>query len=219
MARRDAEPRIVAELGRPETPEETAARKAENSRRHRANQTLFNLVIATLVSLAVVVVMVLVVVRPDQPEREPVDPQAVAAESGELAPLLAVAETPEGWESNRAEVRTGRDGITTWSVGYLTGSRGFINMTQGLDANETWVATELQLQPATGTTRIGGREWTVYDDREDPDAGNYAYAMVAWVGPDAIVLNGRAEPDDFEELAAAVLEGATDRSGQGEGSE
>jgi hypothetical protein len=56
--------RIVAELGRPETPEETAARKAENSRSHRANQTTRNLLLATFASLAVVLFVVLVVVRP-----------------------------------------------------------------------------------------------------------------------------------------------------------
>ena len=219
MARKDDGPRVVAELGRPETPEETAARKAESSRKHRANQTLFNLLIATGTSLALVLVIVLVVVRPDQPEREPVDPAAIAADAGEIAPWLSVAETPGDWSANDARIRTGADGITTWRVGYLTDSSRFISVTQGIDANETWVATVLELQPATGTTVIGGREWTVYDDRADEEAGNLAYSLVAWVGTDALVLSGSADPDDFEELAAAVLEGTTDRSGQGAGTE
>ena len=47
-------PRIVAELGRPETPDETAARKAESSRVYRASQNTRNLVAALLVTLAVV---------------------------------------------------------------------------------------------------------------------------------------------------------------------
>ena len=42
------EPAIVAELGRPETPDETAERKAETSRKHRAGQTTFNLVVALI---------------------------------------------------------------------------------------------------------------------------------------------------------------------------
>ena len=62
MARK--EPAIVAELGRPETAEETAQRKAENSRKHRANQTALNLVGATVASLAIVAFLVIVVVRP-----------------------------------------------------------------------------------------------------------------------------------------------------------
>ena len=61
---------IVAELGRPETPEETANRKAERSRLHRSNQTALNLVAALIVCLVVVLLIVLVVVRPD-PAEEP----------------------------------------------------------------------------------------------------------------------------------------------------
>lgn len=224
MARRDEQPRVVAELGRPETPEETAARKAESSRKHRANQTLFNLLIATGTSLAVVLVLVLVVVRQEQPQREEVDPVAIAAQAGEISADLTVAETPEGWWSNSARISTGADGITSWYVGYVTDEDAvvgdhFIGATQALDANETWVALQLQMQPATSVTTIGGQEWTVYDDREDPDAGNLSYSLVTWVGPDAYVLSGRASTDDFEQLAAAMLANATDRSGQGEGSE
>ena len=55
------QPAIVAELGRPETPEETAARKAENSRKRRANQTAFNLIVATIASLGIVLFLVVVV--------------------------------------------------------------------------------------------------------------------------------------------------------------
>ena len=64
------QPAIVAELGRPETPEETAARKAENSRKRRANQTAFNLIVATIASLGIVLFLVVVVVRPN-PEPAP----------------------------------------------------------------------------------------------------------------------------------------------------
>ena len=39
-------PRIVAELGRPETPDETASRKAESSRVYRASQNTRNLIVA-----------------------------------------------------------------------------------------------------------------------------------------------------------------------------
>ena len=47
-------PRIVAELGRPETPDETAARKAESSRVHRESQNTRNLVAALIVTIAIV---------------------------------------------------------------------------------------------------------------------------------------------------------------------
>src|SRR5690606_28187846 len=57
---------IVAELGRAETPQETAERKAAASATRRTNQTALNLFIAVLASLAIVAFLVMVVVRPDQ---------------------------------------------------------------------------------------------------------------------------------------------------------
>ena len=94
----DRPPRVVAELGRPETPDETAARKAENSRKHRANQTLRNLVLALLASLAVVLVLVLVVVRPDGAPRQARDYRADATNSqAQAGQTLAAPPLPTGW--------------------------------------------------------------------------------------------------------------------------
>ena len=75
------EPRIVAELGRPETPQETADRRAAAAAKRRSNQTVFNLVIATVASLGVVLLLVLVVVRPDPGPAEPIDVAAIAADA------------------------------------------------------------------------------------------------------------------------------------------
>jgi hypothetical protein len=47
------EGRVVAELGRPETPAETAARKAESSRLHRQRQTVNNLVYSLIATLGI----------------------------------------------------------------------------------------------------------------------------------------------------------------------
>src|SRR5690606_1488524 len=60
---------IVAELGRAETPAETAARAAASRAQRRRNQTPLNLVLALAASFAVVLFLVLVVVRPDPPPR------------------------------------------------------------------------------------------------------------------------------------------------------
>ena len=42
------QPRVVAELGRPETPDETAARKAASSAAYRSSKTVRNLVVAEI---------------------------------------------------------------------------------------------------------------------------------------------------------------------------
>ena len=70
---------IVAELGRAETPEETAARKAAATARHRGNRSVFSLIFALLASFGIVAFLVLVVVRPDAgPTQQPVDYLAAA---------------------------------------------------------------------------------------------------------------------------------------------
>jgi hypothetical protein len=198
-------PRVVAELGRPETPQETADRRAENSRKHRANQTLRNLVFALLASLAVVFVLVLVVVRPDGPPRAAVDYRTDAAQSRQQAgQTLAAPPLSPGWRANSDGITTGSDKIIAWSVGFITPGQQYIALVQGIDANTTWLANRLENRPSTGPTTIDGREWTVYDRRTDPSPGNYAYSLSTVIGASSIVLHGTASTTEFETLAAAI---------------
>lgn len=202
------EPRVVAELGRPETPEETAARKAENSLKHRQRQTLKNLVLALGASLLVVVVIVLIVPRSSAPIDRDIDVAAVA-EQAQIASdePLAVPQVPEGWRANAAELRTSEaDGVTAWYAGYLTPSNEYIGMYQGLEANPTWVSALLERTLATGTTTIDGVEWTVYDNRGNgEDLGNAEYGLTTEAGGSTFVLLGTATPAEFEALAGALV--------------
>ncbi|MRG60923.1 DUF4245 family protein [Agromyces sp. CFH 90414] len=200
-------PRVVAELGRPETPEETAARKAENSRLYRQRKTVMNLIYALVASLALVLVIVLVVPRSDTPIEPDID-VAATAEQAQVAmdDPLAVPDLPEGWRANAAEIRRSDvDEITAWYVGYLTPEDEYIGMYQGADANATWVANLLARTLATGTVTIDGVEWTVYDNREsDDDVGNARYGLTTEAGGTTFVLLGTATPEEFATLAAAM---------------
>lgn len=202
----DAGRPIVAELGRAETPDEIAARKAAASERRRASQTAFNLVIALVASLGVVALIVLVVVRPQSVEREPVDYASVAADAqGGVDVPLAVPELPEGWSANRAElVAPGADGVQAWEIGLITPSDQYIGLVQGVDANSSWIAKETAEAVSSGTVRIGGVAWDSYDRRDLDDPGNLAYALVATFDRSTIVLGGTASDTDFATLAEAV---------------
>lgn len=205
MARR--EPRVVAELGRPETPEEAAARKADDAVRRRQRQTVRNLVGSLLASLAVVAVIVLLVPRSDRPIERNIDVPTVAAQAQVgIEQQLAVPELPEGWRSNAAELRDNRaDGITAWYAGYLTPSDEYAGMYQGLGANPTWTADLLANTIATGVTTIDGVGWTVYDNRETTsEVGNARYGLVTEAGDSTFVLLGTAPPAEFETLARAI---------------
>lgn len=203
MTQKDSRP-VVAELGRPETPEETAARKAETSRLHRANQTTLNLVAALVVCLGVVLLIVLVVVRPDPAPREPIDYAAIAEQAQpSVDEPLVTPSLPDGWSANSATMQT-KAGVTSWYIGLITPSTQFIGVRQGIDANPTWLANQLDFSRGSGAIDIDGVTWQLYDNRDRDDAGNLAYVMTAEHGASTVVLFGTAPDSEFETLAASV---------------
>ncbi|HWM33365.1 MAG TPA: DUF4245 domain-containing protein [Pseudolysinimonas sp.] len=203
---------IVAELGRAETPQEEADRKAEARLRRRARQTTFNLVLALLASLAVVAFIVLVVVRPQAIEMPAVDYRQAArdAQPGFDAPLAAPA-LPEGWRANRAGPK-GEGDEHTWQIGFLTPGGEYIGLVQGLDADDRWIADQTADADVTDRVDYGGVRWTTYDRREVRDPGNLAYILVAGIGRSTIVLGGTASDAEFAALATAVAEQLTAES-------
>ena len=200
-------PRIVAELGRPETAAETAARKAESSKNYRERKTINNLWFSIIVCVGFVALMIFIVPRDDSSRLEPVDYGQVAVQAQESMPTtIANPELPKGWSANVAEVRTAAsDNITSWYVGFITPKNQFIGLTQAVDANPSWLANELYNSTASGTVTIAGVTWTIYDNRgSDREVGNAEYALVTESGTDTFVLAGTATDDEFETLATAV---------------
>jgi hypothetical protein len=206
VSRREREPAIVAELGRPETPEETAARKAQNSRNHRDRQTTRNLLLALGASLAVVAFLVLLVPRSDSPILPEVDYRAAAEQaSADIGAPVVVPDVPEGWSANAAELRTAAaDGVVSWYIGFLTPEREFVAFSQGIDANESWLSDELNSSRATGTAEIGGEQWQVYDYRDAVDRGNLEYALSLELDGDFYLVRGTAGEQEATALAEAV---------------
>ena len=195
------EPRIVAELGRPETPEETAARKAQDSRNYRMRKTLSNLVYSLLVTLGLVLLIVLIVPRNDTPRHQDVDFASLAQSAQpEYSQTLAAPLLPAGWRSNYAEIRTRTaDGVSSWEIGFLTPKDQYIGLAQGLDANPSWVAPELKFTAAHSTTVIDAVTCTAYDNRDSThEVGNAEYRPVAEADGRALVL---VRPPPAQELA------------------
>lgn len=196
-------PRVVAELGRPETPDETAYRKAQSSRNHRLNQTTKNLVLAIIASVGIVLVIVLIVPRSNGSQLKSVDYLHVASQAQQqVSEHLAAPRLPSGWKSNDAEIKPkGADGVQTWYIGLITPDTQFIGVTQGLEANATWVSDQLDQTAQTTVTTLDGVSWDVYDRRSQSDTGNFAYAMVATIGKSTLVLSGTASTKQFDLVA------------------
>lgn len=208
--------RVVAELGRPETPQETAARKAENSRLHRANQTTRNLVLALLASLAIVLITVLFVVRPDQTPIQTVNFRSAASQAQQgVSTHIASPALPKSWRANAAELRTGLQNSQIWYIGFITPKTQYIGLEEGIGvgtgaastdttATDAYFASLLGKAKSTGTVNIDGSIWSVYDQRDSGDVGNYEYSLTIVQQGIPILLHGSASSAEFATVATAV---------------
>lgn len=209
MSRSPRPPRVVAELGRPETAEERATRLATNSRNYRSRKTINNLVYSLLATVGAVIVLVLIVPRSDTPLTRNVDYAGVAEQVQTGVDVALVApDLPAGWAANAAEWRSGgSDGVSSWYIGLLTPSNEFIGLTQAVDANPTWLADKLGNVAADDTVTIDGVEWDVYrNPAPQEDRGNFESALVTEAGASSYLLIGTASDEELSVLAGALAE-------------
>lgn len=197
---------IVAELGRPETPEETAARKAEFSKNYRASQNFRNLIAALLVTLAVVAVVIFAVPRGERASETKIDVSAIAADVETTMDSPAIVPELDGfWRVNAAELQGGA--TVVWNITVAPAAedeRGFIRIAQAFDDDSSWAPQMLNGTAATDTTRIGGLEWDVYSLGRDTE-DNVSYAIGTQAGDDYILLYGSRSADSTAELAESLV--------------
>lgn len=199
-------PRVVAELGRPETPDETAERKAESSRIYRSSQTARNLIAALIVTVAIVAVIIFAVPRGTPVEQPAIDVAAAAARVTESEGRGALSPSVSGeWIVNRASV-DGDGSVRAWTIVYAPEGeeeRGFLRVAQGFDADAGWTARLLSGAAPTSQTTIDGVEWDRYE--LDPSrTGNISVALSTDLGQDTVVIYGIADEEQLDDLAAAV---------------
>ncbi len=197
----------MAELGRPETPEEKAARLREQSRLYRSRKTVNNLVLSLGVTLLAAFVIFLMVPHADNAPDWQVDYAQIGADAQFAAGnRLDIPKLPSTWRANQAQLADGgASGVITWRIGFITPTDALIVYRQGLDAKLDWVASILTDIKQTGTRQIAGLEWQEFDNRSSESAGNRAYSLVTSTGGSTFVLTGTASDAEFTELATAVV--------------
>jgi len=199
-------PRVVAELGRPETPEETADRKAAFSAAYRSSKNMRNLVAALLATLAVVVVIVFAVPRGELPPREPINVSAVAEDvaAAEGRTVIAPA-VPKAWIANSARIEG--DSVRAWTIVYVPDeASGFLRVAQGFDADPAWTTRVLKGANAEGTVTIDGVVWDVYDIPDPSRAGNVSVALSTQAGDDVVLVYGSTDEETAQLVAAALAD-------------
>lgn len=215
MSETSRPPRVVAELGRPETPEETAERKARDSKLYRQRKTVNNLVLSLLVSLAMVVVIVLAVPRGNYEQNRSVDVTALAEQAQPTASMpLAVPILGAEWRATQAEVReSATEQVTFWYVGYAAPDEQFAAFKEAVGANPTWVARQLDNLSATGTETRDGITWTVYDHGDrSADSTNVRFGFTTEVGDVTYVVYGTTSMANMWQLVDALTAQITEES-------
>jgi hypothetical protein len=78
-------------------------------------------------------------------------------------------------------------------------------LTQGFDANPTWLALQLKTNVASGKLTVAGRSWTIYQNPVPGDQPKTRdFLIETKVANDEILLYGTAGKADFRQLAGAV---------------
>lgn len=198
---------VVAELGRPETPEETAARKAEFSKAYRSSQTVRGLVAALIATLAIVAVIVFAVPRGEPATAAKIDMVGIAAdvESTVDSPVI-VPDLGDFWRVNAAGLTSGATAV--WDVTLAPSAedeRGFIKIAQAFDSDSSWAPQRLNGTAPTDTTSIGGLEWDVYELGDAGAKQNVTYAIGTQAGDDYLLLYGSRPADSTAELAESLV--------------
>ncbi|MFT4050951.1 MAG: DUF4245 family protein [Microbacterium sp.] len=194
-------PRIVAELGRPETAQETADRKAASSAAYRSSQTFRNLIAALLVTVGVVAVIALGVPRGTLAEPEPADVAAAAATAeASLGHTLLVPEVPDDWRANSARIEG-----DMWRVVYAP-ETGFVRVAQGIDADDAWVSQQLGGAAPTDTVTIDGIEWDEYEIATSASTDAISYAIATDAGADTVLIYGATDADTAAIAATGVAD-------------
>lgn len=197
---------IVAELGRPETPEETAARKAAFSKAYRSSQTIRNLVAALIVILAVVAVVIFAVPRGEPASERVIDVEGIAANvESTMESAVIVPELGTFWRVNVAELQGGATPV--WEVTLAPAAqeeRGFIKVAQAFNADSSWAPQRLNGAAPSDSVRIAELEWDVFALGGTSSNANITYAIGTQAGNDYVLLYGARSADSTAELAESL---------------
>ena len=202
---------IVAELGRPETAAETAARKAEGTRLYKSRKTVNNLVFSLLVTVGLVFVIYLMVPRGTGDYVDRSIDVAKAAETAGSSYTLAVPAVPNTWKAKQATLSVD-NGVTFWQIHYTTENEAYASVVQaytpdGSPVPAKWIAGKLQNQDPTGAEQLGGVEWTVYDhqDRKAKEV-LMRFGLEGTVGTNSVLVYGTDDAATIRVLGTQVGE-------------
>lgn len=178
---------------------------SDSAAKHRAKQTVRNLILSLLVTTGLVAAIYLGVPRDDTNRITPVDYQTIAVSaSASLGNQALSPEIPANWWANAARVESSL-GVSTWYVGFVTETNQFIGLTQVFETNPSWEAEMLAGNFFDSEVELGGLNWEIWPTLSPSSPrGTKEYLLLHRNGPEVVVIYGTANTQDFEALAKAI---------------
>lgn len=181
---------------------------SDSAARHRARQTIVNLVLALAASVGLVVVLVLIVPRDDSNRIKPVDYVGIAhgAAADSKLPIFTLT-PPTNWWSNSAVFNENPvDTVQNFTAGFVGSETKYIGYTQAFAANPTWLALNLNGMTVTGELQTDHFSWQIYQSVEKHEpAKTKDYQLVLNYGEqNYVLLYGVADKSEFTTFAKAI---------------
>ena len=181
---------------------------SDSAARHRARQTVINLVLALGASIGLLVVLVLIVPRDDSNRIKPIDYASISQEAQADTKLgIFTITPPENWWSNNAVFNeTPADTVKNFTAGFVGSDTKYIGYTQAFDANPTWLALNLSTMTITGELKTNHYTWQIYKSIEahNPPKTKDYMMVLNYKDQNYVLLYGVADTTEFEYFAKAI---------------
>lgn len=176
----------------------------DSAAKHRAKQTLRNLVLSLIACLGLVLAIVLIVPRDDSNRIQPVDYKAAASQAASASGEAILApELPQGWWANRTNwVADPADGVAYWKVGFVGPKNQWIGMTQAFDVNPTWIALLSKNHMPNTESQIGFENWTKWVLAEGSEGEKTLWTLER--DGNLVALTGSGTEAEFGALATSI---------------
>ncbi|MEO0023828.1 MAG: hypothetical protein RL196_269 [Actinomycetota bacterium] len=180
----------------------------ESAKKHRARQTLNNLLLALAASVGIVLVIVLATPRNDTNQIKSVDYVAIAnAAEADSLHVLAKPTLPQGWKSNAARwTPAPDDAVQNWYAGFFSPTGDYIGLTQAFGVNPTWLALETGNLVLASEFQVGDQTWQEFKTPIEHNPAQTKDYMIVWkYGENAVLLYGTAEKVVFNDFANQLV--------------
>jgi hypothetical protein len=183
---------------------------SDSAARHRARQTVINLILALGASIGLVVTLVLIVPRDDSSRIREIDYTAISQKAQEDSGFDVITITPpENWWSNNAMLTTNNiDTVPVFKAGFVGSDIKYIGYTQAFNANPTWLALSLNGKVLSKQYSSKHYKWDVYESivKNEPKKTMDYIMVLNYKDQDYMLVYGVAEDSEFKTFIDSIDE-------------